>query len=96
MHQADAKEVQVPFNQRSTMDGDVTSWERPCTGFMRAFIEAILGEPRSENPSRQAILEWIYQRIEQRLQTDPERHVFHDISIGALLKRRCVGSFRAR
>jgi hypothetical protein len=86
--QADAQEVEVPFNQSLERDGDVTSWARQYTGFMRAFTEAILAAALPEDLSREATLAWIYQRIQQRLQTDPERYAFHYISIGALLKRR--------
>ncbi|WP_322775496.1 cyclopropane-fatty-acyl-phospholipid synthase [Synechococcus sp. CBW1107] len=85
--QAEAQEVVVPFNQQWELDGDVNAWARQYTGFMRAFTEAILAAALPENLPQAEILEWIYERIEQRLMTTPERYAFHYISIGALLKR---------
>lgn len=94
--QAEAQEVVVPFNQHWELDGDVNAWARLYTGFMRAFTEAILAAALPEDLPQAAILEWIYERIEQCLMTTPERYAFQYISIGALLKRLRVRAGSSR
>ncbi len=87
IEQTISEEIPVPFNQALEENGDVASWSKSYTGFLRAFTEAILDSALPENLDKPVMLNHIYERIEQRLTINPERYEFHYISIGALLTR---------
>lgn len=84
---AESREVAVPFNVTLAETGDKTTWAKSYTGFLRAFTEAILAAALPDDISRAEMLNRIYQRVEQRLASDPARYEFHYISIAALLTR---------
>ena len=87
VERAESREVPVPFNVALADTGNNTTWAHSYTGFLRAFTESILTLALPDNLSRADMLSEIYQRVEQRLASDPARYEFHYISIAALLTR---------
>lgn len=87
VEQADHRDVPVPFNLELQETGDLSSWARRYTGFLRAFTESILASALPSEAPRAETLDAIYQRVEARLRAEPARYEFHFISIAALLTR---------
>lgn len=87
VEKTESREVPVPFNVALADSGDKITWAHSYTGFLRAFTEAILALTLPDNISRTDMLNKIYQRVEQRLASDPARYEFHYISIAVLLTR---------
>lgn len=87
LEKAESREVPVPFNVTLADTGDKATWAHSYTGFLRSFTEAILALALPDNLSRADMLSEIYQRMEQRLASDPARYEFHYISVAALLTR---------
>ncbi|UUO06164.1 class I SAM-dependent methyltransferase [Blastopirellula sp. J2-11] len=87
IEQAESVDIPVPFNEALQATGDAADWARSYCGFLRAFTEAILAAAIPAPLSKEAAVEKVYQRIEQRLAEDPARYEFHYISVGVLLTR---------
>jgi hypothetical protein len=84
---AEALEVPTPFFVEFQRSGDVAAYARAYTGFMRAIsepvVKAALREPEREAPT----VECLYDRMQARLQAEPERYLFRYVMVAALLSR---------
>lgn len=84
---AETCEVSVPFNEALADNGDIATWARSYTGFLRAFSEAIVASVLPDVLPLEDTLDKIYHQVEHRLAADPARYEFHYISIATLLTR---------
>ena len=88
LEKAGSIEVAVPFNEERARTGDLTTWARSFTGFLRAFTEPVLTLALPKTASVADLVEKVYRRVESRLIDDPLHYEFRYISVGALLSRR--------
>jgi len=89
LDRAECYEVPVPFVEDFEQTGDGAAYARAYVEFLRAFTEPVLRLALGENPSTQAIVNGVYERVEQLLVEHPERYLFHYVSVAALLTRAC-------
>jgi hypothetical protein len=84
---AETIEVDAPFNAERARTGDIETWARSYTGFLRAVSEPVTAAALQETPDVAEVLEKLYVRLERLLVADPDRYEFRYISVGALLTR---------
>ena len=58
------------------------------TGFLRAFSEPVIRAALNQPEGEAATVESLYERIRARLLAEPERYLFRNILVAALLTRR--------
>jgi hypothetical protein len=88
LEKADARELGVPFNEERERTGDIPTWTRRYTGFLRAVSESVLIAAMPGTAAVSEIVDEVYHRVEQLLIRDLARYEFHYISVAALLTRR--------
>jgi hypothetical protein len=84
---AETIEVDAPFNSEHARTGDIETWARGYTGFLRAVSEPVIAAALQETPGVAEVLEKFYVRLERLLVADHDRYRFRYISVGALLTR---------
>jgi hypothetical protein len=73
---AETLEVPTPFFIAFDQSRDAAKLAEDYTGFLRAFSEPVARSALSGNESDVGIIEELYARIRQRIQSDPERYRF--------------------
>lgn len=83
---AESYERPTPFNAEFEKTGDRAAWATQFTSYMRAWAEPVI---RSAMPAenQNALIDEMYQRVEQRLREQPERYPYHFACVAALLTR---------
>jgi hypothetical protein len=84
---AEAIEVPVPFFLEFRRSGNLAGYAQAYTGFIRAVSEPVLKAALRQTEHEAATVEYLYQRIQARLQAEPERYLFRYILVAVLLTR---------
>jgi len=66
----------------------VAAYARSYTCFLRAISEPIVRAALRHPEGGTVLVECLYERIQARLQAEPERYLFRYILVAALLTRR--------
>jgi hypothetical protein len=85
---AEALEVPTPFVVEFRRSGNVAAYARAYTGFLRAISEPVVKSALRQSEQVAVVVECLYERIQSRLQADPERYLFRYILVATLLTRR--------
>lgn len=85
---AQALEAPTPFIVEFQRSGDVAAYAGAYTGFLRAFSEPVIRAALNQPEGEAATVESLYERIRARLLAEPERYLFRNILVAALLTRR--------
>jgi hypothetical protein len=85
---AEALEVPTPFSVEFRRGGDAAAYAQAYTGFVRAISEPVVKTAFRRPEGEGLIVERLYERIQARLQAEPERYLFRYIVVAALLTRR--------
>jgi hypothetical protein len=85
---AETLEVPTPFFIEFQRSGDAAAYARAYTGFVRAVSEPVVKAAFGRTEQEAATVESLYERIQARLQAEPERYLFRYILVAALLTRR--------
>jgi hypothetical protein len=85
---AETLEAPTPFVAAFRRGGDVKAYARAYTGFLRAISEPVVKAALKRPMGEAVIIDGLYERIQARLEADPERYMFHYILVAALLTRR--------
>jgi hypothetical protein len=85
---AEAREVPPPFLEDFRRHGDAAAYAAACTGFLRAITEPVVRAAFRRPEGASDAVEFLYQRIRDRLLADPSRYAWSYIMVAALLTRR--------
>jgi hypothetical protein len=85
---AETLEVPTPFFVEFRRSGDVETYARAYTGFLRAVSEPVVKAALAQRVGQADTIEELYERIRARLEAEPERYLFRYILVAALLTRR--------
>jgi hypothetical protein len=85
---AETLEVPTPFSVEFRRSGDAVAYARAYTGFVRAVSEPVVRAAFGRTEPDAATVESLYERVQARLQAEPERYFFRYILVAALLTRR--------
>jgi hypothetical protein len=84
---AEALEVPTPFFVEFRRTGDVETYARAYTSFLRAISEPVVKAAFGQQNGHAATIEGLYERIRARLQAEPENYLFRYIFVAALMTR---------
>jgi hypothetical protein len=87
VEQCSAWEAPTPFVDRYRQTGDAAEYAVDYTAFIRAFSEPVLAAALAGPERDAAIVTAIFDRIQERLAAEPEKYLYHNIQVAALLTR---------
>jgi hypothetical protein len=85
---AETLEVPTPFLVEFDRSGDAAKMAKDYSGFVRAFSEPIARAALVGDDGDNTILDALYERIQARLQAEPERYRFRYLLTATLFTRR--------
>jgi hypothetical protein len=87
VERAEAFEVPAPFNEELRRTGDRSAYAEAYTGFARAIAEPLFRAQLLGPEDDPSIIAMLFDRVRERLLEYPDRYVFHNIEVAALLTR---------
>jgi hypothetical protein len=88
LERVETMDTEVPFITAYRQTKDVAAYARDYTGFLRAFSEPVLAGMIADPGNDPAIVDAVYERVEERLRAEPERYLYRNIEVAALWTRR--------
>ena len=85
---AEAREVPPPFLVEFRRSGDAAAFAAACTGFLRAVTEPVVRAALHPPEGASGAIEFLYERIRDRLLADPGRYPWSFMVVAAVLTRR--------
>jgi hypothetical protein len=85
---AEAIEDPLPFLVELRRGGDVAAYAEAYTGFLRAVSEPVVRAAFDRSDGAAATVEGLYDRIRDRVLTEPERYAWRHHLVAVLLTRR--------